>query len=165
MDNTVTVTLTKVDLLWVHVEALPRAKSTYVTLLLLWALFFLSSLFDEENARSVSLVLLASFIVALGLLLGIYLASFLFYFLLGSKKTGVLGVHQYRIAPEGLQEETDVNRTLTKWAGISNLIKTKRYLFVQISWYLFHIIPRRAFKSDEDFDGFCSEILNRKNAI
>ena len=162
---TITVTITRSDLFWVHIRAIPRVKSTYITLSIIWALIFFSRYLDDEKTYPILALLFASFIVAFLLLLGMYVVSFLFYFLLGHKTTGVLGSHQYQITPEGLLEETDVNRTLTKWSGITNLLKTNQFLFVQISWYLFHIIPRRAFKSNEEFEDFYNEIRSRKNAI
>ncbi len=162
---TITVTITRSDLFWVHIQVLPRVKSTYITLSMIWAFVFFSSYLDDENAHPILALLFATFIVAFLILLGIYVGSFLFYLLLGYKTNGVLGSHQYQITHEGLLEETDVYRTLTKWSGITNLLKTNRYLFVQISWYLFHIIPRRAFKTNEEFERFCSEIHNRKYAI
>ena len=162
---TITVTITRSDLFWVHVQALPRVKSTYIILSIIWASLFFSRYLDDENAHPILALVFATFIVASLILLSMYVISFLFYFLLGFKTSGVLGNHQYQITPEGLLEETDVNRTLTKWSGMTKLLKTKRYLFVQISWYLFHIIPRRAFKSNEEFESFCNEIHSGKYAI
>ena len=165
MDMTITVTITRSDLFWVHVQALPRVKSTYIVLSIIWGSLFFSRYLDDEKTYPILALLFATFIVASLILLSMYVISFLFYFLLGSKTNGVLGNHQYQITHEGLLEETDVNRTLTKWSGITKILKTKRYLFVQISWYLFHIIPRRAFKNNEEFERFCCEVHNGKYAI
>ena len=76
-----------------------------------------------------------------------------------AKKTpGTLGKHKFSITHEGLLEETQYNRTLTKWAGIKTLYKTRSVIYVGISSYLYHVIPFRFFGSKEDFDSFYDAI-------
>lgn len=67
---------------------------------------------------------------------------------------GVLGPHTYRIDAEGLHEVTPVNEGLQRWAGVQEVGRSKRFVYIRINSYLFHLIPRHAFASDREFEEF-----------
>ncbi|MCF6256502.1 MAG: hypothetical protein L3J98_09080 [Gammaproteobacteria bacterium] len=54
------------------------------------------------------------------------------------KKAGVLGEHKYFLKENGLLKITEANETLVKWNSIKSIIKTNKFVLVQINWYLFH---------------------------
>jgi len=71
---------------------------------------------------------------------------------------GVLGQHTYTLREEGLHEETAVNQSLQKWSGIQSIIRRGGYVMFRLTpSYLFHIIPRRSFSSDQEFEEFWSK--------
>ena len=73
-------------------------------------------------------------------------------------RKGVLGEHIYEIRPNGFFETTAFTGTLTKWAAIPRVARTSKTIIVQQSWWLFHIIPRRAFADDSAYNAFFQEL-------
>jgi len=93
-----------------------------------------------------------------GILIGNVVGA-IFILFNSNHKNGVLGVHSYEITEDGLLEVTDVNEGLNRWVGIESVIRSRDYLYIQISSYLFHVISRRSFSSDEQFEDFFSEAV------
>ena len=75
-------------------------------------------------------------------------------------KPGILGEHTIEISPEGLFEMTSVNESKHYWCGIRNVYSTDSYIFVFINKSVAHIIPKRAFKSNEESQNFLSLLNN-----
>jgi hypothetical protein len=94
-----------------------------------------------------------------GLLAG-FLISVLFIALSSRKSNGVLGEHIYTLQDDGLHERTDVNESLAKWAGITDIRRTRSFIFVQIAPWLYHIFPRRDFENPAAYDQFWVAISN-----
>jgi hypothetical protein len=69
-------------------------------------------------------------------------------------RNGQLGTHVFNLRKDGLHEQTRFNEALHRWQGISSIIVLRHYLYIRINWYLFHIVPARAFASRADFDRF-----------
>ena len=80
--------------------------------------------------------------------------SMVFILTTSSKSNGILGEHEYEITSEGLLEKTKANEGLSKWSGIQEVRKAGSFILFRISGYLFHIIPKRSFESDEEFYEF-----------
>lgn len=71
---------------------------------------------------------------------------------------GVLGEHLYELREAGLYERTPVNETLSNWQGISGVTETRAYVFIEMKNGAFHILPRRAFDSDDHAASFLAEV-------
>lgn len=73
-----------------------------------------------------------------------------------SKKAGVLGEHIITINSEGISDSTKVKRSTTKWDGVLRIVSNKKYIYIFIDNIAAHLIPRRAFYSNEDANRFFS---------
>ena len=62
-----------------------------------------------------------------------------------ARQPGILGLHDYEIREDGLLEKTDVNESLSRWAGIQSVKETRSHLLIWQSPGLIHVIPRRSF--------------------
>lgn len=91
----------------------------------------------------------------------IFVFSLVFILLNSNTKSGVLGKHIYTIENTGLREQTKANDTLNYWSAIQKIEKTKSAITVQINAWLYHILPRRAFDGQDQFDAFY-EALSRR---
>lgn len=69
---------------------------------------------------------------------------------------GVLGKHKYEIQENGFTEATDVNETFSNWNGIHSLIKTNNYVYIKTAPLLAHVIPKRSFSNNSEFEQFYS---------
>lgn len=67
---------------------------------------------------------------------------------------GVLGKHSLTLDEAGIEEETAVNKTFTKYEGVNRLDETGELLLVFISASAAHIIPKRTFPSEREKDEF-----------
>ncbi|HNP36949.1 MAG TPA: YcxB family protein [Woeseiaceae bacterium] len=91
----------------------------------------------------------------------IFVFSLVFILLNSNTKSGVLGKHTYTIEDVGFREQTAANDTLNYWPAIQKIDKTKFAITVQINAWLFHILPRRAFDGQEQFEAFYEALCRR----
>ena len=75
-----------------------------------------------------------------------------------SDSYGVLGKHTYELQENGFVESTDVNETFTNWKGIYRLIKTNNYVYIKTAPSLAHVIPKRCFSNEKEFEEFYSRL-------
>ena len=80
---------------------------------------------------------------------------------LASEKQGFLGKHRFEIADDGFHEETEGTRSFAAWDVIRRVTITKRFIYVVVSAYCIHVIPRRAFESDAGYESFGDELQKR----
>ena len=71
----------------------------------------------------------------------------------GHNKT-VLTEHTIILTDDSLVEETAYCKTEQKWLGVQKLARTKGYLFIYIMQHGAHVIPRRAFRDDTEWNAF-----------
>jgi hypothetical protein len=74
--------------------------------------------------------------------------------MISSKNKTVLTDHTLVLADEGFVEETPYNRTEGKWRGVQKLARTRRHIFIYIAPYMAHVVPRRAFQDDAEWNAF-----------
>ena len=103
------------------------------------------------------------FMVLYAVIVGSFYLAIIAYFVIvtvfhTATRKGVLGEHTYEIRPNGFFETTAFTETLTKWAAIPRVARTSKTIIVQQSWWLFHIIPRRAFADDSAYNAFFQEL-------
>jgi hypothetical protein len=58
-------------------------------------------------------------------------------------------------------EESSYSRTEAKWLSLQKLVRTRKHIFLYVSQHAAHAIPRRAFKTQEEWDDFY-EFCRRK---
>jgi predicted membrane protein len=112
----------------------------------------------------ISFILLFLFISAI-LLSIIFLLTIIQILLTHSKRTdkGFLAKHTLEVSPEGFIEESPVNRTESKWAGVYRIRKGINHIYIYTGPNKAHIIPLRAFETKEEFRGFYSDLMNLYN--
>ena len=101
---------------------------------------------------------------SLAAFLGVFLVSLLFVMLGSTSRSGVIGRHTFTIEDAGLREQTAANDTLSYWSAIRRIEKTRAAINVQISPWLFYVMPRRSFGSDEAFDAFFDALVSQHRA-
>ena len=109
----------------------------------------------------ISFIIFFLFISAILLSL-ILLLTIIQILLTHSKRTdkGFLAKHTLEFSQEGFIEESPVNRTASKWAGVYRIRKGVNHIYIYTAPYKAHIIPRRAFETTEEFRGFYAELMN-----
>lgn len=73
--------------------------------------------------------------------------------------SGTLGEHTIEINEAGLIEKTNVNDGFCSWAGVKDVLSNKYYIFIFIDTLMAHIIPKRAFSSEEEAENFYQSAL------
>jgi|ERR1700726_881176 len=144
------------DLVALSLYLFPRHRSNWILLgvLIIGIFVFIMVLRKPTSTYNIGAAAFASVVGGLGGLLAGYAFSLLRMLLTLGRRSGVLGKHDYSLTEEGLREVTEVNDSLQKWNGIQDIIALPRYIFFRINGYLFHVIPRRAFASEEQFYAF-----------
>ena len=66
----------------------------------------------------------------------------------------LLTEHTITLGEGSFVEETAYNKTDHKWAGVQKLARTRRHIFIYVSQYAAHVVPRRAFQNDTEWDSF-----------
>ena len=152
----------RIDVVAFNLFILPRARGNWIFLGVVTVGIFIFILARQPSISfpDVGFALISSLIGGVAALILGFLSSMIFILLSSSIKSGVLGPHTYSIDQEGLREVTPVNEGLQKWLGVQEVGRSKRFLFIRINGYLFHLIPRHAFSSDEEFNAFGTAAYN-----
>ena len=92
-------------------------------------------------------------------LLGVMFLAILFFasiaFQLFSKKNKTMRTeHEITLKDEGFVEKTPFNTTENTWAAVQRLRRSKNYIFLYVAANLAHVIPKRAFAAEEEWNGF-----------
>ena len=106
-------------------------------------------------------VKIVTFVLKEGILLGGYLLVIGLVSILGMASKlnkAFFTEHTITIDEGGLTEETVFNRSEYKWAGIQKIIITNGYVFAFVSQHAAHVIPRRAFESQAEWDDFVAKL-------
>ena len=152
----VQVNIRRRDIAAFNLFLMPRARANLVFLAVVTAGMFIFIATQQPSLTPLNLAIaLVSSLIggASALVLGL-LFSLVFVLFASNTKSGVLGSHTYSIDPDGLREVTPVNEGFQKWTGVQEVGRSKRFLYVRINGYLFHLIPRHAFGSDQEFSEF-----------
>ena len=152
----ITADMRRWDLLVFNLYMLPRIRMWWWGLAAATALNFYP-VFTNADWSDVSAVVFAAVYSAFlaAIVIAIMFSLSLAYALFNaSDRNGQLGTHVFTLRKDGLHEQTRFNEALHKWQGVSSIVVLKHCLYIRLSWYLFHIIPARAFTSRADFDRF-----------
>ena len=74
---------------------------------------------------------------------------------------GLVGEHLLEVTETGLIERTDVNESLHRWTGFHKLISTRRYFYIFVTDAIVHVVPKRAFDSENEARVFQTAIERR----
>jgi hypothetical protein len=153
----VTADITRSDLLAFNLYMIPRLRANWIT----WAVFVvlgigMSLVLNGGVAKTADAVagLVISLAAATGAMAVCLLFSVSCALLLASEKAGNLGRHVFTLREDGFHERTPINEGLHRWHGVSSVLASRDYLYIGISWYLFHVVPARAFASRPDFERY-----------
>ena len=153
----ITTDIKKSDIINFNLAVIPQLKSTYIGLLIISCFIFIFVFIELGIPSSASDWIYKLFASVIGGVAGIILGfviSMMYTLQIASSKNGMLGKHHYTISEEGLHEKTIINESMNKWIGVSRINIAGSYLYFQISDYLFHVIPKRCFDSEEQFNEF-----------
>lgn len=81
--------------------------------------------------------------------------------MISSKNRTVLTDHTLTLNETNFVEETVYNRTEQKWNSVQKLAKTRRHILIYIAQYLAHVVPRRAFQDDAEWNAFYQFCIER----
>ncbi len=155
----INVEITKKDLFWMNSYMFLTTSGTYKIPIYAWltmtGMYFYNVGLNIEIMQAVY-----KLSVFFGWSLTIFFVFYIFStitILSGSADNyGVLGKHIYETKENGFIETTDVNETFINWGGIYRLIKNNNYIYIKIAPLLAHIIPRKCFSKDSEFEKFYS---------
>ncbi len=75
-----------------------------------------------------------------------------------------LGLRTFEIENEGLRERSKHYESLTRWSGVRSVDETRDHIFVFIDNCEAHIIPKRAFRNDEEACMFVDALRTRASS-
>lgn len=118
-----------------------RSPSNLSFVLFIWfgmsGMYFYRKGLSQSTSQIVA-QLLHNAEIAVAVAVSMTLLTIILTILSSIKKAGALGEHKYFLKENGLLEFTEANETLVKWNSIKSIIKTNKFVLVQINWYLFH---------------------------
>ncbi len=147
------------DLAKFNLYCLPRLRSNWIFVGIVAAGMFAYTVATTSPLNTFALLGVAavSIVGGVSVLLAGFVCSFLWVLSTSTEKSGTLGTHTYSLNEQGLHETTKFNDALHKWTGIRSVEKSDSYIFIRINSYLFHLIPRRAFSSNKEYEEFWSK--------
>lgn len=130
----------------------PKIKNSLIVSLILYMVLVFVGLYIFTHSRIYSLTTT---------LLGAVIFSFLMMkstkrkiIRLVENEDGILGEHTIEINKDLLLEDTKNNSSSWNWNGIKSIEANEDYIFIFINNLLGHVIPKRAFESQEECGKF-----------
>jgi hypothetical protein len=163
----VIATVTRGDILRMNLHLFPRIKANWIMLAALVAFAFAFLIYDDRRPVAAAMLgsnLLWALFAGFCALLGSVLFCVIWVLAVANQKSGVLGEHEYEIRSDGLFEKTVANEGLNRWGGIQTISRSRDQIHVRVSAYLFHVIPKHSFRSDEDFDRYFEQLRHHWQA-
>ena len=162
----VKVDLIRTDLVRMNLYVAYKSPSNIALVLFIWlgmsGMYFYRKGLSQPTGQIID-QLLHNAGVAFVMAVSMIFLTIILTILSSTKKAGVLGEHEYCLKEDGLLEITEANETLVKWNSIKSIIKTKKFMLVQINLYLFHTFPARCFSSNQEFEDFYKSVNERVN--
>lgn len=84
--------------------------------------------------------------------------------LMSTKSKAMLTEHSITLEEGGFTEETIYNKKEHKWAIVQKLPRTNHYLYIYIAPHMAHVVPRRAFPDETEWNAFY-EYCRRKSVV
>jgi len=92
-------------------------------------------------------------LIALFCLTAVFVLSVVLSMVSRKNKT-LFAEHTITLGEDSFTEETPYKKTEQKWAIVQKLARTKSYIFIYVAQHEAHIVPRRAFRDDAEWDAF-----------
>jgi hypothetical protein len=102
-------------------------------------------------------------LIAFSLLAGMFALSVVLSMVSRRNKT-LITEHTIVLGGESFTEESPYNKTEQKWTSVQKLARTKSYIFIYVAQYMAHVVPRRAFRDDAEWDAFYEYCRHRTRA-
>jgi hypothetical protein len=77
---------------------------------------------------------------------------------------GILTTHTLTIDDAGVTEETAVNQSRAKWSGVLRVRQNRSFIFIYLTEYSAHVIPKRAFPAPVDAENFFKQAVDAQRA-
>lgn len=156
--------LTRSDIARANLLVMRRSPSSLRSVLLLALAVGLFAAVDGARPHGLQAwLLLAGLSLAGGILVYLLMAAFSLAWILlhATEQAGATGDHVFEISDEGFRERTPYNDSLHAWCGLQKPLRSSDLILVRINAFLVHVIPRRIFARDEDFEAWWTEIDRR----
>jgi hypothetical protein len=114
----------------------------------------------EKSGRLVGLIAAIVMYVVLWAFQLVFNVAYLY----SSKNKSVLTEHIIELQDEAFYEETPLNRSFHYWPGIAKLMKGPGFVAVYVSAHQAHVIPNRAFASEQQRNNFYRLVKQRMRA-
>lgn len=155
----VTTRISRWDLLTFNLLVTPRVGATWILFGVVATVVCVTSVVTQglpTTPRAVFVLFVSIAFAAIAF--AVLLLLFILGFVLLSPGQGLLGEHVYSVEADGVREQTSANDTLIKWGGAQELVRTSAFILIRIAPALFHVLPRRSFTSQVEFDEFWQRI-------
>jgi hypothetical protein len=159
--SSVRVNISRSDLLKVNIGASAKHISTWIGLGFSIAVFASLPLWQyglDAVMHRWGVWLAIAFGGGIGAWLVLMLLSFACLLLMTRRGDGILGEHIYTVTDNGLVESTVANETLLRWGTARWLSRSAYGIYIHVTGFVTHVIPRRAFESDAAYDAFWREL-------
>ena len=151
----ITYTISREDYWQFRKYYLLRRRSMQATAVIAFLLLGLYVVLVEWILNTSPLVMEISVPLVAAVLLAVLVARFKHVVMsIPSDNGTMLGQHYLSIAPEGVVDRTKSSDRLTRWSGILNIVGNKHYIFMFSDADQAHIVPKRAFRRQEDAQEF-----------
>jgi hypothetical protein len=77
------------------------------------------------------------------------------------KNKTVLTEHTITLSDQSFTEEPPYKMTEQKWTIVQKLARTNNYVFIYVAQYMAHVVPRRAFRDDAEWNAFYEYCIQR----
>lgn len=157
------INLRKSDIAHANVLLLAKSPGTFmgITIFILAIGAYLFFTRSPEEPRDWLIFVIASMVGGFFAFLASCCVSLLWVLTQSTDKAGVTGEHLFEITEQGFREKTSQNDSVQAWSGLWKPLRSRKLILVRLNGYLFHALPRRAFKDDVEYEAWWSE-LNRR---
>ena len=136
-----------------HYPRSPVAIGSYGISFVLISLIVFQAVPNEEDVVTKVIVFAVMEFIAFSFFAAVLALSVVLSMVSRKNKT-VLTEHTIVLGEESFTEETPYNKTEQKWAIVQKLARTKSYIFIYVAQYMAHVVPRRAFRDDAEWNAF-----------
>jgi YcxB-like protein len=154
--RSVTVQLTRWDLLWLNVGVMARWRGAWVAVVsaIIGAVVLQARAQNMTGAGRGWLVLASAVLLtaAVASIAGCLVA--LGVMLFSSGEASLLGQHTYTFHDDGLRERTDASDTLIRWGGVRAVLRRGSFILIHVAPGLSHALPRRSFGTPSEYQAF-----------
>jgi hypothetical protein len=139
----------------VHQFLSPALQGMYV-------IFFAFIFWSESIDNSFSCAAITAFCWYLGL--WVFQFAFNAIYLFSRKNHSVLTMHVVEVMDDALLEQTQFNKSFFYWHGVVKAVSRPGFVAVYVTPHMAHIVPNRAFASNEQRANFLASIMEKIRA-